>query len=149
MEITGEQWLPRTLETVWRALHDVEVLRECVPGCQELSETGPDTYTGAASVGIGVIKGLYKGTLRLMEEREPEFARVRVDAKSGHAEISGDGSLFLEPQRDGTLLRYEATAYMRGPIAAVGQRLLPAATKSLADKFFQNLEGKLNAIEAV
>jgi hypothetical protein len=145
MDITGEQWLPSTPDVVWRALHDVDVLRVCVPGCQELTQTGPESYAGAASVGIGVIKGLYKGTLRLQEEREPDFVRVQVDAKSGHAEISGDGSLFLEPQRDGTLLRYEANARMRGPIAVVGQRLLPAATKSLAAKFFENLEGKLSA----
>jgi carbon monoxide dehydrogenase subunit G len=32
---------------------------------------------------------------------------------------------------------------MRGPIAVVGQRLLPAATKSLAEQFFHNLEAKL------
>ena len=143
MDITGEHWLASAPDIVWRALHDVEVLRACVPGCQELAQTAPDAYAGAATVGIGVIKGLYKGTLRLTEEREPEFARVVVDAKSGHAEINGDGSLFMEPERGGTLLRYEATARMRGPIAVVGQRLLPAATKSLAEQFFQNLEARL------
>ncbi len=145
MDITGEQWLPSAPEVVWQALHNVDVLRDCVPGCKELTQTSAESYAGSATVGIGVIKGLYKGTLRLLEERQPEFARVQVDAKSGHAEISGDGSLFLEEHREGTLLRYQATARMRGPIAAVGQRLLPAATKSLAEKFFENLEARLKA----
>ena len=140
MLISGESRLPAPVDAVWRSLHDVAVLRATVPGCQELTQTSPDTFTGAATVGIAVIKGLYKGTLRLIEEREPEFARIAVHAKSGHAEISGDGELSLEASDGGTLLRYKGEARISGPIAVVGQRLLPAASKSLTEQFFRNVE---------
>ena len=125
MLISGESRLPATVDTVWHALHDVEVLRATVPGCQELTQTSPETFIGAATVGIAVIKGLYKGTLSLVEEREPEFARVTVQAKSGHAEISGEGELSLEASDAGTLLRYKGEARISGPIAVVGSDCSP------------------------
>jgi carbon monoxide dehydrogenase subunit G len=144
MLISGESRLPAPVDTVWRALHDVDVLRVTVPGCQELTQTSPETFIGAATVGIAVIKGLYKGTLKLLEESAPDFARVAVRAKSGHAEISGEGELSLEPSNGGTLLRYKGEARINGPLAVVGQRLLPAASKSLTDQFFRNVEQYLN-----
>jgi uncharacterized protein len=144
MLISGESRLPATVDTVWHALHDVDVLRVTVPGCQELTQTSPETFIGAATVGIAVIKGLYKGTLSLVEEREPEFARVTVQAKSGHAEISGEGELSLEASDGGTLLRYKGEARINGPLAVVGQRLLPAASKSLTEQFFRNVEEYLS-----
>src|SRR5512134_2735272 len=97
MEIAGQHQLPAPPETVWRLLHDVESLRNTVPGCQELEQTDGDVFAGSATVGIGVIKGLYKGTMRLIEQREPSFARVEVQARSGHAEIKGEGEISLEP----------------------------------------------------
>lgn len=143
MKITGEVTLPAPVETVWHALHQVDVLRATVPGCQELTQTSPDTYTGAATVGIAVIKGLYKGTLSLLEQREPEFARIAVQAKSGHAEISGTGELALEASGDQTLLRYTGDASIKGPLAVVGGRLLPSASKQMTEDFFRNVSAYL------
>ena len=140
MQISGEIKLPAPPDTVWQALHDVDVLRATVPGCQELTQTGPDSFTGAATVGIAVIKGLYKGTLQLVEQREPEFAKIAVQAKSGHAEIRGEGELALEVSDGVTLLRYTGDARISGPLAVVGQRLLPSVSKSLTEQFFKNIE---------
>lgn len=143
MEIAGQHQLPAPPETVWRLLHDVDVLRDTVPGCKELAQTGEDAFTGAATVGIGVIKGLYKGSMRLVEQQQPTFARVEVQAKSGHAEIRGEGEVSLEALDGGTLLRYRGEARISGPLAAVGQRLLPTVAKLQTEAFFKNVEDAL------
>ena len=145
MEIAGQHQLPAPPETVWRLLHDVDSLRNTVPGCKELEQTDTDAFAGSATVGIGVIKGLYKGTMRLVEQREPSFARVEVQARSGHAEIRGEGEVSLEPSDGGTLLRYKGDARISGPLAAVGQRLLPSAAKSQTEAFFKNVESALQS----
>ncbi len=146
MEIKGEHWLPAPPALVWEYLHNVQVLKETVPGCRDLEKTSASSFEGSASVGIGVIKGLYKGKLHLIDERPYDGARVKVEARSGHAEINGDGEVELEPRDDGTLLRYRGEARISGPIAAVGQRLLPSASKSLTEQFFKNLEAKLRSV---
>jgi uncharacterized protein len=140
MDISGECWLPAARDEVWRLLHDVDALRRCVPGCQALEQTGLDVFSGSANVGIGVIKGLYRGTLRLLEEQEPDFARVKVEARSGHAEIKGEGQFSLAESEGGTVLRYTGAAHISGPLAAVGQRLLPSATKTMTEAFFRSFE---------
>ena len=143
MDITGQHWLPAPPQVVWETLHDESMLRRTIPGCKELTRTAPNAFAGSASVGIGVIKGLYKGTLALTEEQPYTGAKIRVEARSGHAEIHGLGEVELEPSDGGTLVRYRGEARISGPLAAVGQRLLPAATKSLTQAFLKNVEDAL------
>jgi len=145
MNIKGEYLLPATPETIWRSLHDEALLRETVPGCQELSQTGPNAFAGSASVGIGPIKGLYRGTLEIVEETPFTSAKFRVRARSGHAEIQGEGEVELVAQDGATLVRYQGDARISGPLAAVGQRLLPSASKSLTETFLRNVQEALKA----
>ena len=143
MNIQGEHWLSAPPQVVWDSLHDEETLRATIPGCQELTRTAPNVFTGAASVGVGVIKGLYRGTLELLEEEPYSGAKVRIETRSGHAEIRGSGSVRLEASDGGTLVKYEGEARITGMLAAVGQRLLPSASKTLTEAFLKNVEQKL------
>jgi carbon monoxide dehydrogenase subunit G len=143
MEIKGERWLPAPPEVVWEKLHDVDTLRATIPGCKELTQTADSRYEGSASVGIGVIKGLYKGGIELTREVEPSAADLVVSARSGHAEIKGTGDITLEPSGEGTMVRYHGEAKISGPLAGVGQRLLPSATKSLTESFLKDVEAFL------
>jgi len=34
MEMTGEYRITAPRETVWRALNDTDVLKQCIPGCE-------------------------------------------------------------------------------------------------------------------
>jgi len=135
VKISGDLRLAVERGRLFRAIHDVDILRVTVPGCEALEQTAADTYTGTAKVGIAVIKGTYHGTVKLLEERGEEYIRVAVEAKSGHAEIRGEGGL--------TLTADGVNTQVRGPLAAVGQRLLPSASKSLTEQFFRNIEKKL------
>jgi len=38
MTMTGEVQLPASREVVWAKLNDPEVLKACIPGCEELNE---------------------------------------------------------------------------------------------------------------
>ncbi len=131
-------------EVVWRALHEVDLLRQTLPDCESLEQTAPDTFSGVARIGIAVIKGRYTGHVTLSEEQEPQFLRISVEAHSGHAQIKGNASVTLEPDGAGTCLTYDGEAHLHGPLAAVGQRLLPVASKTMAARFFGNLERKLS-----
>ena len=143
MNISGELRLAVDRDAVFQAIHDVAVLRETVPGCEELEQTAPDTYSGTAKVGIAVIKGTYRGYVKLLDERAPEYIRVAVEAKSGHAEIRGEGNLTLTADGGATKVRYDGDAKVRGALASIGSRLFPSASKSLTEEFFHNIERKL------
>ncbi len=144
MDIQGEHWLAAPPQVVWDSLHDEKTLRATIPGCHELTQTAPTVFTGTASVGVGLIKGLYRGSLELTEEEPYSGATIQIDARSGHAEIRGTGSVRLQPTDGGTLVTYEAEARINGMLAAVGQRLLPSVSKSLITAFLKNVEQELS-----
>lgn len=143
MIISGERHIRAPREQVWAALHDIDILRRTIPGCREIEQTGERTYVGSASVGFAAIKGVYSGSVTLLEENDPSSLKLVVEARSGHAQIKGDVSVELEPNDGGTLVRYTGDARVSGPIAVFGQRLLPSATRALSEEFFANLEREL------
>jgi carbon monoxide dehydrogenase subunit G len=51
--------------------------------------------------------------------------------------------VYLEASDGGTLVRYEGDARVSGPLAAVGQRLLPSAAKAQTETFFKNVQAIL------
>src|SRR6266536_5053488 len=112
MKISGTYVIHAQPAEVWRAVHDVNVLRETLPDCERLDQTAADTFTGTAKVGFSVIKGTYNGSVRLLEEREPEFLRISVEARSSHAEIKGEGSLTLEATEEGSRVIYAGDAHV-------------------------------------
>ena len=48
-------------EAVFAALNDPEILRRAIGGCEELVPTGDDVFEARVRIGIGAIKGSYKG----------------------------------------------------------------------------------------
>ena len=38
MKMSGEEIIPASIETVWAALNDVDVLKQCIPGCESITK---------------------------------------------------------------------------------------------------------------
>ena len=72
MKIEGTHELRAARERVWRALIDPEVLRRCIPGCERLERTGEDAYSATLRTGVGAIKGVFNGHVRLEEPAAPD-----------------------------------------------------------------------------
>jgi len=83
MKIEGTQELHTPRERVYAALTDPQVLQRCIPGCESLEKTGDDSYAVTIKAGIGAIKGIFKGNVRLEDMRAPEHYRIVVDGKGG------------------------------------------------------------------
>ena len=60
MEMKGEQLLPSDRGTVWSMLNDPEVLRLCIPGCDNLLATGDRIYEVVMSAAVGPVKARCK-----------------------------------------------------------------------------------------
>ena len=55
MTMNGSVTLPADRQTVWDALNDPEVLKACIPGCQELTRTEDDGFAVTAKIKIGPV----------------------------------------------------------------------------------------------
>jgi len=143
MKIEGTNQLQANRARVYQCLTDPEVLQRCIPGCEKLEKTGENSYAATIRTGVGSIKGVFTGTVRLEDMREPEHYRIVVDGKGTPGFAKGSGDFDLEASGpDSTNLKYSGDLQVGGTIAGVGQRMIQATAKMMASQFFTALEAE-------
>ncbi len=139
-DITGTYNLKTPPATAWALLNDVKVLQTCIPGCKSLTETGPDEYEAELMVGVGPVRGVYKGTVKITERKPPQSYRMTVKGSGGAGFVQGDGVLTLSSNGSGgTTVSVKGTAEAGGLLARVGHRFIDGAATQLTRKFFECL----------
>src|SRR5216684_1884592 len=147
MKIDGTHEINASRECVYALITDPEVLRRCIPGCESLEKTGENTYAAIMKAGVGVVKGTFKGNVKLEEMRPPEHYRIVVDGKGGPGFVKGTGDFDLEEKDGATLIRYSGEMQVGGTIAGIGQRMIQGAARMMASQFFNALEAETTSAE--
>ena len=139
MTMTGEVQLPAAREVVWQKLNDAEVLKACIPGCEELNKTSDTEFQAIAVAKIGPVKAKFKGKVHLTDLDPPNGYRISGEGDGGVAGFAkGGATVALSDKDGGTLLTYNVEAQIGGKLAQLGQRLVNGAAKKLADDLFRN-----------
>lgn len=142
MKIEGAHVVNSRREDLWRLMIDPEILQRTVPGCQELDAAEDGSYRITLKAGVGSIKGVFTGTIRLEDLREPEHYRLVVDAKGSVGFVKGTGDLDLLEQGAETNIKYSGDISIGGTIASVGQRMVQSSSRMMASQFFTALEAE-------
>jgi 2-furoyl-CoA dehydrogenase large subunit len=141
----GEVVLSAPVAEVWRRLVDAQELAAIVPGCQSLTQDGPDSYSAKVVIGVAGIRGSYDARIELRDKQEGRSVRLVGKASGALGFGSGSGLITLTPEQDGrTRLHYRYAADVGGKVAAVGQRMLGTVTKLLIAQFFRSLELRIS-----
>lgn len=141
MQLTGEHTIAASPEAVYDAMLDPEVLRNALPGCEKLEETGENEYLATMTIGIGMIKGKYNGSVRITDQNRPENFRMHIEGKGPQGQLSGDGTISFAPNDEGgTIVSYVGDANLRGVLARIGGRVVQPAARMIVGKFFESLE---------
>jgi len=139
MTMNGEVQLSATRDKVWTMLNDPEVLKVCIPGCEQLDRNADNEFQAVASVKVGPVKARWKGKVRLMDLDPPNSYRIVGEGEGGVAGFAkGNAKVSLADKDGGTLLSYDVEAQIGGKLAQLGQRLINSAAKKTADDFFAN-----------
>jgi carbon monoxide dehydrogenase subunit G len=147
MKISGTALLKATPQQVWDAFHDPAVLERCLPGCESLTETGPDQYAMTVTAGVASIKGTYDGNVALLEPRHPEQFTMKANGSGGPGTVDAEVVVRLAPSAEGgTDLAYDADAAVGGMIGGVGQRMLAGVTKKMAGQFFEAVDDDIAGV---
>ena len=137
MNFTGRYAIPAPAEAVWAALNDPEVLKYCIPGCEEIEKTSPTEFIATATLKIGPVKAKFRGKVALTDLDPPFRCRLSGEGQGGVAGFAkGEADVELTPEDGGTILTYAARATVGGKLAQIGQRLIDGAARQIADDFF-------------
>ena len=143
MKIHGTHDIQVQRDRVFAALVDPQILQKCIPGCESLEQTADNTYVATMKAGIGAVKGTFKGSVRLDDIQVPMHYRMIVEGKGGPGFVKGTGNFDLAENEGATAIAYSGEMQVGGVIAGVGQRMIEAAAKMLAGKFFTELEKQI------
>jgi carbon monoxide dehydrogenase subunit G len=143
MKIEGTYQIHAPRDRVFSAIIDPEVLQKCIPGCELLEKTGVDEYAATMKAGVGSVKGTFKGDVHLRGMRPPDHYELSVSGKGGPGFVKGTAIFELEEVDASTMINYSGEMQVGGIIAGVGQRMIEAAAKMMAGKFFAGLEREL------
>lgn len=139
MDMTGEVRIPAPRETVWRALNDPEILRQAIPGCEEVVKLSDTEFTAKVTTKIGPVNAKFSGKVTLSDLDPPNSYRISGEGQGGAAGFAkGGAEVRLEPGSGPgeTILRYTAHAAVGGKLAQIGSRLVDGAARKTADQFF-------------
>ena len=137
MEMSGQQRIEAARETVWAALNDPDILKQCIPGCQELTKDSDNSFSAKVRAKVGPVSANFSGQVTLSDIVAPESYRISGEGKGGAAGFAkGGAQVTLSEDGTATLLNYEVEAKVGGKMAQLGARLIDGTARKMAEDFF-------------
>lgn len=141
MELTDSRDIAADRQTVWNALLNPEVLKDCVPGCQEMTGSVDTGFEAVVVQKVGPVKATFKGQVTLSDLSEPQTLTLMGEGKGGAAGFAkGGAKVRLDEIEGGTRLTYEVEAKVGGKLAQLGSRIIDGFAKKMTDQFFSHFK---------
>jgi carbon monoxide dehydrogenase subunit G len=150
MRFSGEREVPAPIERVWAALHDGEVLRASIPGCEDLVPLRDGVYAATLTARVGPVLATYRGTFSIEDLRSGREIRVGVDGRGRCGRLDADLRVVLTTGRPATtVLSFDAAAAVSGLVARLGNGSMTLAGHHFTGCFFRDLARSLERGRAV
>jgi carbon monoxide dehydrogenase subunit G len=148
MKMSGEEVIAATRETVWKALNDPQILKQCIPGCESITKHSDTKLEARVIAKVGPVKAGFTGMVNLTDLKPPSSYRISGEGKGGLAGFaSGGADVRLEDADGGTKLSYDVDARVGGKLAMLGSRLIDSTARSMATQFFEKFAGIVSAMK--
>jgi len=137
MDMTGEFRLPAPRETVWKALNDPAILKQSIPGCDELVKLSDTELTARVAAKVGPVSARFSGKVTLSDLDPPNGYTISGEGQGGVAGFAkGGAEVRLIDEAGETVLSYTVQAQIGGKLAQIGSRLIDATARKMAEDFF-------------
>ncbi|MCF2904684.1 carbon monoxide dehydrogenase subunit G [Octadecabacter sp. CECT 8868] len=144
MKLTDQREIAAERSAVWNAILNPEVLKACIPGCEELTGSPEDGFEAVVVQKVGPVKAKFKGEVTISDIVEGESLTLSGQGKGGPAGYaSGAADVRLSDIEGGTLLEYDVDAKVGGKLAQLGSRIIDGFAKKLAGEFFERFQNGL------
>lgn len=146
LDIGGEETIKASVDQLWTALNDPDVLTRCIPGCKAMVETEPDSYKVEMQLRVAAVGGSFEGEISLFDKEEPKSCNIKVSGAGTLGHGNGTAKFEIVPVDATTCtLKFQGVGEIGGLVAGVGQRILTSVSKHLVGKFFTALRKDLES----
>lgn len=146
LEYSGEEKVAANPAAVWAFLQNPEKVGRCLPEVIDVTVQDQTHVDAVVQVAVGPVRGKFK--LKLELSPDPSARRIDVKVSGGGFGSAVDlmaGADVIDAADGTTLLKWSGQAVARGPVAAVGGRVLEAQAKKLIGQTFTNVHQQLSA----
>ena len=144
MQMSDTRQISVPPEVVYAALLDPEMLKNCVPGAQEVTGSVEEGFEATVVQKVGPVKATFKGEVTISDLVPNTSLKIDGSGKGGAAGFAKGGAEVRLAEKDGgTELSYDVEAKVGGKLAQLGSRIIDGFAKKMADQFFENLQASL------
>ena len=126
MRVEGDRSFEASREAVWRVLNDPASMAKTMPGVESFDIHDDKRWSANVKIPLGLGGLKMRVDMEKTEEREPEFAALRIKGNGVGAILSMSTSFALAEAEAGagTDMHWEADVRIAGPVGSMGQRVL-------------------------
>ena len=136
MKLSGSYKLKLNKESVWKALNDPDILKQCIPGCESFDKKDETHFNVTATNQIGPMNATFTGDVSLTNIKENESYTLSGEGHSSVGFANGTAEVKLAEVNGETTLTYDVNINVGGKIAQLGSRLINGVAKKMSDYFF-------------
>jgi len=144
MKLSGEVKFTRPIEDIWEALHDTEILKNAIPGCQGLFLLENGEHEVQLKLGVAAVKGEYVGKVKLLDIEAPCHYLLIAEGSGKPGFVNAKMECKINPlDEESCQLVWDCEAEIGGKIAGVGNKVIGGIAKFFAGSFFKQINKQL------
>ncbi len=141
MELKDEIRINAPRAQVYAALNDPDILRQAIPGCENLQKNSDTEFEATVTSKVGPLTAKLKGAVTLSDLDPPSGYTLAGEGKGGPAGFAKvKARVNLDDEGATTLLRYDVKAEVGGKLGQLGGPIIDRTARKLAGEFFQQFE---------
>jgi carbon monoxide dehydrogenase subunit G len=146
MNVSGRSTLDAPREAVFAAICDPGALLEVIPGCQEIHQVSADEYRGRIAIRLPAIVGSYATLVRLVQADPPTYGVLEGQVEGRVGTITGRATFRLADDGAKTVVEYEGSGVVSGPLARLDSRFIEGLARSLINEGLARLGRRLQEV---
>jgi carbon monoxide dehydrogenase subunit G len=141
VNVEGERIFAAPRATVWHVLNDPASMAKTMPGVESFDVQDDKHWTAQVKIPLGLGGLKMKIAMEKTEERELEFAAMKMKGQGVGAMMNMQTTFELSDASDGgTKMIWGAEVHIAGPVGSMGQRVLQPIIN-------QQVQGVLGALD--
>jgi uncharacterized protein len=144
LQYGGEEQIPADPATVWAFVTDPDKVGHSLPDLLTLTIHDPTHFDAVVRVGVGPVRGKFTFKFELQPDEPAHRMNMKISGGGfGSAIDLTAGANIIPGEGSSTVLRWDGSAVMRGPVASIGGRVLDSQAKKLITQTFANVRERL------
>jgi carbon monoxide dehydrogenase subunit G len=146
LQWNGQERIAADKATTWAFINDPEQISQCLPDLLEATIHHAHAFDAIVQVALGPVRGKFKFKIAL----EPDSDQTRMKLKISGGGLGSVVDLFagalVTADAAMTILDWDGTASLRGPIATVGGRVVNVQAERMISTTFANVKMRLAGV---